>query len=213
MSIELGMVGLDQFGLNFAKLFKGHPSECMKLGNVIVLVVLLAASLLVADDRVFEIPVMNAPKLDGVIEASEWEGTTNGAFLEIKSRTVPSQPTKWYAGCDSEHLFFAFHCEEANVDRIRKRFTHSEERDNMIYTDDCVEVFVDTFGNDKDGLFHFAVNTAGIIYDSFNGDSSFQSDIKVACKIDKSFWELEMQIPFADLGISPKGAAPPRRPS
>ena len=171
-----------------------------------VLAALLAASLVVADDRVFEIPAMNAPKLDGVIEASEWEGTTSGDLPEMKSRKAPSQPTKWYAGCDAEHLFFAFRCEEANVDKIRKRFTHSEERDNMIYTDDCVEVFIDTYGNDKDGLFHFAVNTAGIIYDSFNGDSSFQSDIKVACKIDKSFWELEMQIPFADLGISPKGA-------
>ena len=25
MSIDLGMVGLGQFGLNFAKLFKAHP--------------------------------------------------------------------------------------------------------------------------------------------------------------------------------------------
>ncbi|MBP5641059.1 MAG: hypothetical protein J6X55_16380 [Victivallales bacterium] len=178
----------------------------MKSGKAMVLVALLAALMLVADDRVFEIPAMNAPKVDGVIDASEWEGTTSGDLPELKSRKTPSQPTKWYAGCDSEHLFCAFRCEEANVDKIRRRFTHSEERDNAIYTDDCIEVFVDTFGNDKEGVFHFAVNTAGIIYDSYNGDSSFQSDIKVACRIDKSFWEMEIQIPFADLGISPKGA-------
>ena len=178
----------------------------MELGKATTVAFLLVAFAIFADDRIFELPAMKAPKLDGVIEASEWKGTTTGDLPELRSRKTPSQPTKWYAGCDGEHLFFAFHCEEANVDKIRRRFTHSEERDNAIYTDDCIEIFVDTFGNDKDGLFHFAVNTAGIIYDSYNGDSAFQSDIKVACKIDKTFWEMEMQIPFADLGISPKGA-------
>ena len=178
----------------------------MKFVKCTLFSAILTVTALVADDRVFEIPAMKAPKLDGVIEASEWQGVTTGNLPELKSRKAPSQPTKWYAGCDGEHLFFAFHCEEANVDKIRRRFTHSEERDNAIYTDDCIEIFVDTFGSDKDGLFHFAINTAGIIYDAFNGDSAFQSDMKVACRIDKAFWELEVQIPFADLGISPKGA-------
>ncbi|MBQ7651379.1 MAG: hypothetical protein IJS15_10495, partial [Victivallales bacterium] len=178
----------------------------MNLIKAALLSSMLLAMALVADDRLFDLPAMKPPKLDGIIDASEWFGTTAGDLPELKSRKAPSQTTKWYAGCDSEHLFFAFHCDEANVDKIRRRFTHSEERDNAIYTDDCIEIFIDPFGNDKDGIFHFAINTAGIIFDAYNGDAAFQSDIKVACRIDKTFWELEAQIPFADLGISPKGA-------
>ncbi|MBQ9367183.1 MAG: hypothetical protein IJT83_05330, partial [Victivallales bacterium] len=163
------------------------------------------SSLLLAVD-VTTIPAMKPPVLDGIVDAAEWEGTAKGGFIELRKGGKPSQPTEWRVGCDKDNLFFAFKCMEQNVAGMRRRFSHAEERDNAIFTDDCVEVFIDIFGTDKAGLFHFIINTNGIIYDAFNGDTAYQSGIQVACKVETDFWVVEAQIPFADLGLTPKGA-------
>ena len=173
----------------------------------LVLAAMLASGLmLVADEAITTLPAIKAPVLDGVVGEAEWQGAATGEFRETRGWDVPKQPTTWHAACDKENLYFAFKCRESEVSKIRKSFAHIEERDSAIYTDDCIELFIDPFGNDKGGLFHFAVNTNGVIYDDCNGNSAFQSGIKVACKVDKDSWTMEILLPFADLGLTPKGA-------
>ncbi|MBR4673133.1 MAG: hypothetical protein IKP00_01595 [Victivallales bacterium] len=167
---------------------------------------LVSSILLVADEAITALPAIKAPVLDGVISEDEWNGSATGVFRENRGWNLPQQPTTWFAACDKENLYFAFKCMESDIAGIRKSFAHIEERDSAIYTDDCIELFIDPFGNDKGGLFHFAVNTNGIIYDDYNGDIAFQSGIKVACKVEKDSWTMEILLPFADLGIVPKGA-------
>ena len=172
----------------------------------ILLATVAYSILLTADDAITALPAIKPPVLDGVISKAEWNGAATGNFMESRSWKLPQQPTTWHAACDKENLYFAFKCSESEVSKIRKSFAHIEERDSAIYTDDCIELFIDTFGNDNGGIFHFAVNTNGIIYDDYNGDIAFQSGIKVACKVEKDSWTMEMLLPFADLGIVPKGA-------
>ena len=57
----------------------------MRLGNAIIVLVLIGISALFADDSVFEIPAIKVPKLDGVIDISEWQGAVNGNLFELIS--------------------------------------------------------------------------------------------------------------------------------
>ena len=169
--------------------------------------ILLLAGMALAEETGFvAIPAMKPPELDGVIAAGEWDSAATGSFREINKWDVPAQPTTWYAGCDRDNLYFAFHCTESDVPSMHKQYAHAEERDSSLFTDDCLEIFLEPYGSEKSGIFHFAVNANGIIYDAYDGDISFQSGIKVACKVESESWTMEAQIPLMDLGVTPKGA-------
>ncbi|MBO4512068.1 MAG: hypothetical protein J5746_04835 [Victivallales bacterium] len=168
--------------------------------------VLLCNICIAAEGGIVNIPAIGKPKLDGVIDKAEWDKAARGEFFHSGTGNAPQHATTWRMGCDKDNLYIAFHCNEPDIAHIKRNFAHTEERDNAIHQDDCVEVFIEPFGNNKDGLFHFAVNTNGIIYDAFNGDTTFESGIHSACKLNKDNWELELLIPFADLGLVPGGA-------
>lgn len=177
------------------------------LRKLIACTAALAAGVMLADYiQPTVIPAMKSPVLDGVIEAAEWSGVLSGNLVNLQTGEDARHATRYYLGCDNANLYFAFDCSEEEIAKIRHSFTHIEERDSAIYTDDCIEIFVDPFGNAENLAFHFAVNSLGIIYDAYQGDVSYQSNLKVACKINDDGWVLEGQLPFADLGISPKGA-------
>ena len=178
----------------------------MKTLRNILSALLVSGLLLVAEEAITALPAIKAPVLDGLIGNGEWNGAATGEFRENRSWKTPQQPTTWYAACDKENLYFAFVCTESDIANIRRTFAHIEERDSAVYTDDCIELFIDPSGQDQGGIFHFAVNTNGIIYDDYNGEFAFQSGIKVACKVEKKSWTMEVLLPFADLGIAPKGA-------
>ncbi len=148
---------------------------------------------------------MKAPGLDGIIAPGEWNGAFKGKLVELRSGGKPVQDTEYYIGCDRDNLYVAFLCHESKPNEMRRKFTHSEERDNSIYTDDCIEIFCDPFGTPRSGSFHFIVNSNGIIFDSLNSDLAYHSGIKVACKVAPPGWTAEVAIPFVDLGIVPGG--------
>ena len=158
-----------------------------------------------AFETVVTVPSMKAPRIDSVIEASEWNGTFSQELVKLDGEK-PKAATLFQMGCDKENLYLAFTCFESEVKKMRRIHTHIEERDGPIYNDDCVELFFDPFGNDNEGIFHFAINSNGIFYDAFNGDASFQSDIKIACSVGEDRWTAEIAIPFSDFGIQPRGA-------
>ena len=173
---------------------------------IFVTLALFCNMCIAAEGGIVNIPAIGKPKLDGVIDKAEWDKAAKGVFFHSGTGNAPQHATTWRMGCDKDNLYIAFHCNEPDIAHIKRNFSHTEERDNAIHQDDCVEVFIEPFGNNKDGLFHFAVNTNGIIYDAFNGNTTFESGIHSACKLNKDNWELELLIPFADLGIVPGGA-------
>ncbi len=152
------------------------------------------------------IPWIAAPILDGILDETAWENSWQGELVELKNGGTPQQPTQVMMGRNQTHLYIAFLCQEPEPEKIKRQFTHVEERDNAIYTDDCVEIFIDPFGGDTRSGYHFAINSAGIIYDALAGNPGYESSLKVACRIDKKHWIAEIAIPFADLSITPLGA-------
>ncbi len=153
-----------------------------------------------------EIPLISTPLLDGKLDDSGWKEAWHGELIELKSGKRPANPTHVWLGRDREYLYIAFECFETDVDSIRKQFTHGEERDNAIFTDDCVEIFLDPFGAGGRNSYHFAVNSSGVVYDALAGDATYDSHLKAVSRIGSDRWIAEVAIPFSDLGINPGGA-------
>ncbi|NMA21079.1 MAG: hypothetical protein GX927_10920 [Lentisphaerae bacterium] len=152
------------------------------------------------------IPWIAAPTLDGILDDAAWKNAWRGELVELKEGGAPQQPTQVMMGRNQTHLYVAFLCQEPEPGKIKRQFTHIEERDNAVYTDDCVEIFIDPFGTDTRKGYHFAINSAGIFYDALAGNPGYESSLKAACRINKQDWIAEIAIPFADLSITPQGA-------
>ncbi len=152
------------------------------------------------------IPFIGPIELDGSVAGPEWSRAWHGELRTLGPGKVPSEPTAVWAGRDADNLYIAFDCRERAVKQMRRKFQHAEERDNAIYSDDCVEIFINPFGSDSDGLYHFAVNADGIVYDALSEDTGFNSGIRTACKVYDDHWVAEVAIPLADLSMNPGGA-------
>ena len=151
------------------------------------------------------IPHISKPNLDGIVSPSEWQGAYRTNLVELSGKK-PREATCCFMGCDEKNLYLAFICSESAPGKMRRIHTHIEERDSAIYNDDCVEIFINPFNVPGSGVFHFVVNSCGLIYDAVKGDTSYDSGIKVAAKLTAPGWSAEIVIPFADLGVVPRGA-------
>lgn len=148
-----------------------------------------------------------SPLIDGHLEEF-WQQTTKADLKEYEGNKLKNK-TIVYLAYDKQNLYLAFRCFEGQMDKLKTVWNHYEERDNSIWNDDCIEVFLDPFSSRKD-YYHLIINSAGVIYDSEitdskNTDILWDSDIKVATSLGKDFWIVEMAVPFSDFGYFPVG--------
>ncbi|MGC8977649.1 MAG: sugar-binding protein, partial [Candidatus Ratteibacteria bacterium] len=144
-----------------------------------------------------------APLIDGNLEDEFYKECTKAELVENNGRKLKNN-TEVYIGYDDKNLYVGFKCFERNIDKLKRTFTHKEERDMAIWKDDCVELFFDIFGTKKD-YYHIIVNSCGVIYDAKNKDTSWDSNLKVATGIFDNYWSCEISIPFLDFGYFPVG--------
>ena len=129
-----------------------------------------------------------------VIPAKTWK---NGKPNRAQAQTVVK------AGYDSKYLYLQFICAEPKGDKLRARHTR---RDSMIFTDDCVEFFLQPPNSPK--YYHVAINSIGGIYDVFGADKKWNSNTEVKVKKTKKSWTVDCKIPLKSLGVtSLKGQA------
>lgn len=150
------------------------------------------------------IPKIKPPLIDGNISADEWKDTTSfkGFILPYrywsKEDKFPQADTEVFVGYDERNLYLGFKCKEPYPEKLKKRNT---EHDSAVYTDDCVEVFLQPPGKD---YYHIAINSIGTIYDAKRMNKNWNGNYKVASGFKEDYWELEIAISFESLGISPK---------
>jgi hypothetical protein len=84
--------------------------------------------------------------------------------------TQPTQNTDVYLGYDQHNLYAVFVCWDNEPEKIRARMTRRED----IFSDDSVEVMVDTF-HDARRAYAFAVNPFGIQWDALWTEGSIGS--------------------------------------
>ena len=99
------------------------------------------------------------------------------------------------------HLCVSFDCAEPETDSLVAKATG---RDGQVWADDCVEVFVT--GDLRVGLYHFAVNSKGVLYDavtrgSKRDDTSYNSSARVKARVHPGTgWTVTLAVPLKELG-------------
>jgi beta-N-acetylglucosaminidase/Carbohydrate-binding family 9/Glycosyl hydrolase family 20, domain 2 len=111
--------------------------------------------------------------------------------------------TEVKAGYDNKSLYIQFICAEPKADKLRARHTR---HDSMIFTDDCVEFFLQPPNATK--YYHVVINSLGRVYDVFGADKKWNSNAEVKVQKNKKSWTISCKIPLKSLGVtSLKGQA------
>lgn len=149
------------------------------------------------------------PKLDGVIEASEWGGAGFGSFDLNGDAT---KRTAIHALYDSDNLYFAFRCAEPSPHGISARygpgkagkFVPDEKGDCLSYIDDSIEIFISPDATQA-VVFQFIANTIrghlDIRYDLPKADQSYTSGFQSAARVGDDAWSIEFSVPLTAIDL------------
>lgn len=141
-----------------------------------------------------------SPVIDGQLNDDCWKKagiSTN--FASYSGNGLSKDQTTVYTTYDKEKLYIAFRCAEPHPEKLT---TTAGKRDDPVWEDDSVELFLDT-GNDHESYFHLAVNSAGVQYDAERGTGRLGRDWNGTWEVKTSagadYWECEIAIPFSEL--------------
>ncbi len=152
--------------------------------------------------------------IDGRLDEPDWaRAARTGYFVSATDGAEGRPRTKARLLHDGERLYFAFECEDDNI--------HSTltKRDDHLWTQDAVEVFVDPSGQGHD-YYEVQVSPAGVLFDTLvhrhpRRDDSWDARATAAAERSGSLnddtdvdreWSAELAIPLASLregGASP----------
>ena len=156
------------------------------------------------------------PKIDGKLDDACWQNSAKtGELIQFEpQRGEPStQPTTIYLAYDANNLYIAFECFKTDMDKLAANLTR---RDSFFFSDDHVEVLIDTFLDGRN-CYAFALNPLGtqtdrrLINEGTNrrtGQSMIGTAISWDCDwqgqaaIGTDSWTAEFAIPFAELRFS-----------
>jgi hypothetical protein len=147
-----------------------------------------------------------APKIDGKLDDPIWsKAAASEAFVD--TMTGAAAPTKSLvkAAWDDKNLYLAFTMEDDDV------WSSLKERDDKLWTQEAVEVFIDANGDGKDYI-ELQVNPNGAIFDSYlpayrQNQNDWNSKMVAAVAVDGTLnkredkdkgWTVEVAIPWED---------------
>jgi uncharacterized lipoprotein YddW (UPF0748 family) len=144
-----------------------------------------------------------APTIDGNLEDNGW---SQAAELKIKY---------WFNGVaeagldttvnltyDHHYLYVAYHNEEMNMDKLTSAATEWDDK-RIFAADDAIEVMLAP-GNQPENYLHYVLNAMNIRYDARKNDATWNGGWKSSVQRHGEHWDVEIAIPFSDLGIQPQ---------
>ncbi len=158
--------------------------------------------------------------VDGKLNEDVWrKASSTGAFLDTLTGAAAPLRTEAKVAWDDSFLYIAFQNQDEDV------WSTLKKRDDKLWTQEAVEVFIDANSDGKDYI-ELQVNPNNAVFDSYLPDyrknqNDWNSTMKTAVAVegtlnkpgdkDKS-WTVEMAIPWADtkgkgtiaLGLPPK---------
>ncbi len=165
--------------------------------------------------------VEKPPAIDGEVDKDPvWQSCarTRGAWSQIGRNQASGRQTVVYSCYDKENLYFAFVCEEPELQNVRMDGAVSGTGPARAGPDDCVEVVIEVGGTQGDGeVYSFRANphsqasTWGMA--GIPANQGYHSpEWKSAGKFGPNRWMVEMAIPFATIRKRPeqKGLSTPR---
>jgi hypothetical protein len=148
--------------------------------------------------------VANAPKLDGVLDDVYKKVGTPLTFKYLSGGDAkPTAKTTVYVVSTKDALCIFATCETPDIDAL---LADVREHDGSVWNDDCVELFIDPANKrEVDSYMHIGVNSVGTTAEAKGpkGDEDFSWDpkMKVATKVGKKAWTVELIIPFTEMGV------------
>ena len=140
-----------------------------------------------------------APVIDGKLDDPAWQRPAD--TLEFRSPGCDPMPLKvegWIT-YDDTCCYVAIRSQEPRLDLLTCKV---KERDAAVYSDDCVEFFLNV-DREKNEYYQFVVNPAGVVYDSLRRDGSVNTSVKAAAGREAAAWTVELAIPWADVKVAP----------
>ena len=145
-------------------------------------------------------------KLDGKLDEAVWKkAPSTGPFIDAYNGSNIPYQTQARVAWDKDNLYIAFECPDTDI------FSELKERDDKLWIQDAVEVFIDANRDGQDYL-ELQVSPQGVIFDSYfprhrQGQADFNSGLKAAVDLqgtlnkrddqDKA-WTVEMALPLKD---------------
>ncbi len=142
-----------------------------------------------------------SPVIDGKLDDPVWKKADKAdCFFTVRGDPVSA---KTVARCayDKDNLYLSFMCMEPNMKKLKSLV---KKHDGPVWTDDSIEIFLDT-NKDEKTYYQIAVNPSAVIYDSSvkNKASNTGYDInpRVRACLNNNFWTLEMAVPWRNLKV------------
>ena len=143
--------------------------------------------------------VTAAPSVDGVLQPGEWDQAARLASLMVLGTDQFADPqTEAFAARDGERLYLAFRCAHAGGG-LRAATT---ARDGMVWEDDAIEFFIQPDPGQA-AYYQFIGNSRGVLADGRSMDMKWNGDWTYRASVHEGYWEGEISIPFASLGMKP----------
>jgi hypothetical protein len=146
-------------------------------------------------------------KLDGVLDEEVWgKAASSGVFVNTLNGGPVPQKTEAKVIWDDKHLYVGFHCQDEDV------WSSLDKRDDKLWTQEAVEMFIDANGDGKDYI-ELQINPTAAIFDSYlpeyrknqnDWNSKLVAKVKVGGTLNKredkdDHWSVEIAIPWADV--------------
>lgn len=153
---------------------------------------------------------VNPITIDGVIDATEWAGTTIIDDLhqfEPDDHAAPSEKSEFLVSYDEDFLYVAARLFDANPDKILARQLIQGE---TLRYDDTISIVLDPYDTRRSG-YNFQVNANGIRRESIFENTTEQNRDWTAVwftegRVTEYGWEVEVAIPFKSISFDPKNS-------
>ena len=154
--------------------------------------------------------------IDGKLDDACWaKSRAAEEFVILGSDKPATRQTGVRVAHSETHFFVAYECLEKDMDKVRALV--AEPDGEKIWRDDCVELFLDPLRQGQ-AFYQWIVNANAARWDMraldmrepgaerplLKTDVAWNSDADVAAARGKDRWTVEMAIPFASLGLTPK---------
>ncbi len=147
------------------------------------------------------------PQIDGDLGDACWQSAcTTSPFILATDAALPEEQTVVRVCFDDERLYLGVEAMEGALEPALNMLetVRAEQtmRDSNVFSDDCVEIFLET---PEGEYYHLAVNSIGTLYDARDQGDPWDGDCVVAARRGTHSYAVELSVSFASLGAAPAG--------
>ncbi|MEN6548389.1 MAG: sugar-binding protein, partial [Armatimonadia bacterium] len=138
------------------------------------------------------------PVLDGALQEPCWQqATVCGPFLPASGNKLDAR-TNAYLTWDDNNLYVAFECFDRflqpMVQQTDKVKAERKDHDSNVFSDDCVEIFLDMPGGSS---FQLAANSIGTRWEARDGEVGWNGEWRAAAARRDDRYIVECAIPLS----------------